>query len=87
MKVAERIITKKYDLDIAEKCDFKTKQGKCMIPLSKAILCLDCYTVHVQERCPNCYSSNLVRIIELFFAIENFDESVVKSKIKEFLER
>lgn len=80
----EKVLTKKFE-EIEEKCVIKKMYGKCMIPLKSALFCLDCYTIHIQARCPNCCSNNQVRLIELFLSTyDNADPSIEKV-IQKFL--
>ncbi len=66
------------------KCTIKEKYGKCFIPLSCALFCLDCFTIHMQYQCPNCLSHNSVRLIELFLGESDASEDRIKKIIEKF---
>lgn len=70
-----------------QKCSIKEKFGKCFIPLRSALFCMDCFTIHMQIRCPNCLSRNSVRLIELFLSEPDPSDERIKEVIeKKFLE-
>ncbi|WP_460176604.1 hypothetical protein [Thermodesulfovibrio hydrogeniphilus] len=72
--------------EIEEKCTIKQKFGKCLIPLRTALFCLECFTIHIQDKCPNCYSRNSVRLIELFLSEPDpTDEQIRKTINEKFL--
>lgn len=77
---------KKYE-KLEEKCTIKEKYGKCMIPLSSAFFCLDCYTIHIRTQCPNCYSYRQVRLIELFLSTYDEADPTIEKVIKKFMEK
>ncbi len=68
--------------EIEEKCTIKQKYGKCLIPLRSALFCLDCFAIHIQAKCPNCFSSNSVRLIELFLSEPDASDEEIREKIK-----
>jgi len=70
-----------------QKCMIKQKFGKCLIPFRLARFCMDCFTIHMEDRCPNCLSHNSVRLIELFLSdTDPSDEKIKKVIEKKFLE-
>ncbi len=72
--------------EIEEKCSIKEKFGKCLIPLRSALFCLDCFTIHIQDRCPNCLSHNNVRLLELFLSEPDATDEQIREKIhKKFI--
>ncbi|MDI1472311.1 MAG: hypothetical protein QMD43_04010 [Thermodesulfovibrio sp.] len=77
--------TKIYEIE--EKCTLKQKFGKCFITLRLALFCMDCFTIHIQDRCPNCLSNNSVRLIELFLSEPDPSDEKIREVIrKKFLE-
>lgn len=73
--------------EIEEKCTIKQKYGKCFIPLRSALFCLDCFTVHIKDTCPNCLSRNSVRLIELFLSEPDATDEQIREEInKKFLQ-
>jgi len=73
--------------EIEEKCTIKQKFSKCLIPLRLARFCMDCFTIHMQDKCPNCLSNNSVRLIELFLSEPDpSDERIREVLRKKFLE-
>ncbi len=73
--------------EIEEKCTIRQKFGHCLIPLRLAIFCMDCFTIHIQDKCPNCLSNNSVRLIELFLSEPNPSDERIREVIKnKFLE-
>uniref|UniRef100_A0A7C4ENW5 Uncharacterized protein n=1 Tax=Thermodesulfovibrio aggregans TaxID=86166 RepID=A0A7C4ENW5_9BACT len=72
--------------EIEEKCTLKQKFGKCLIPFREAKFCLDCFTIHIQQQCPNCLSEKCVRLIELFLSEPDPTDERIREVIKkEFL--
>ncbi|WP_353685781.1 hypothetical protein [Thermodesulfovibrio sp. 3462-1] len=77
--------TKIYEIE--EKSTIKQKFGKCLIPLRLARFCMDCFTIHMQDRCPNCLSNNSVRLIELFLSEPDPSDERIREVIrKKFIE-
>ncbi|MCX7988482.1 MAG: hypothetical protein N2647_03460 [Thermodesulfovibrio sp.] len=73
--------------EIEEKCIIKQKFGKCLIPFRAALFCLDCLTIHIKDKCPNCLSTNSVRLIELFISTPDATEEQIKEVIhKKFIQ-
>lgn len=76
--------TKIYEIE--EKCTIKQKFGKCLIPFRLARFCMDCFTIHLHDRCPNCLSNNSVRLIELFLSEPDPSDEKIREVIrKKFL--
>lgn len=73
---------KTYHFVEEEKFSIKQKFGKCFIPFRSALFCLDCYTIYIQSLCPNCLSSNSVRLIELFLSEPNPTDAMIKQRIR-----
>lgn len=75
---------KRYE-EIDKKCTNKQRFGKCIIPLRSALFCLDCYTIHIQYKCPNCYSCKQVRLIELFLSTYDDADPTIEKVIEKFV--
>ena len=72
--------------EIEERCTIKQKYGKCFIPFNAALFCLDCFTIHMEYKCPNCLSRNSVRLIELFLSEADATEERIREIInKKFI--
>lgn len=77
--------TKIYEIE--EKCTIRQKFGKCLIPFRLALFCMDCFAIHIQDKCPNCLSNNSVRLIELFLSEPDPSDERIREVIrKKFLE-
>ncbi|HMK42929.1 MAG TPA: hypothetical protein VK445_02205 [Dissulfurispiraceae bacterium] len=60
-------MSKYVEFELEQTCTLRDRNGKCLFTLERAILCLDCHSIHAQTRCPNCLSRNCVRLVELAF--------------------
>lgn len=78
-----KVCTRKIEFN--EKCELKPMRGKCIIFLEKAIFCLDCHAIHINRKCPNCYSMNQVKATDLFFSSCENDELTVREKTQKLL--
>ncbi|MEJ5227606.1 hypothetical protein [Thermodesulfovibrio sp.] len=77
--------TKIYEIE--EKCTIKQRYGKCLIPLRNALFCMDCFAIHIQDKCPNCLSRNSVRLMELFLSEPDASDEQIRETIrKKFLQ-